>query len=43
MVGYCEHSNGSLGSIKDGEILDNLSGCQILKNSDSLPSILKFG
>jgi hypothetical protein len=27
VVGYCEHGNGPSGSIKDGEILDQLSDC----------------
>ena len=31
MTGCCEHDNGSSGSMKDGEILDNVSYCHLLK------------
>lgn len=31
MTGSCEHDNGSSGSMKDGEFLDNVSYCQLLK------------
>jgi hypothetical protein len=33
MVGSCEHSNESSGSTKGGEFLNQLSGCQFLRNS----------
>lgn len=31
MTGYCEHDNGSSGSMKDREFLDSVSYCQLLK------------
>lgn len=42
MAGSCEHDNESLNPIKV-RFLDKLSYYQILKNSESLPDILKLG
>jgi hypothetical protein len=40
IVASCEHNNEPLGSIKGGEFLDQMSNCQLLKDSAPRSSLV---
>jgi hypothetical protein len=40
VVGSCEHGNETSGIISDGEFLDQLKDCQLLKEDSALWSYL---